>query len=363
MDLSVGIRIMCCLSYADKPMVDICRSLESAGVELLVLSDPRGNGHEEIQAQVSRVESVVVKNRLDKNAVKKYEKLVDEFQPQVIYAVSNKTLSVALIATRRHRDIKVVGYRGTMGHLSRWDPASWLTYLHPRLAHIVCVSNAVKGYLKDDMHINPEKLTTIYKGHDVKWYENQSDVNLKDLGVPENSFVVAFVGNMRPVKGTYYLLSSLKYLPQDSKVHLLMVGEVRDSSVQKLLADKMISKRSTFVGYRKDATALLNASDAFVMPSIKREGLPRAVFEAMALKKPVVVTDVGGMKEQICNGVSGIVVPPENPKALADAFVGLENDSHLCEKYALNGYIRLKEKFNINITFKEFLKLFRKLAE
>jgi len=349
----VSLKLMICLTYADRPLVAICKGLFDAGVELFVVCDPRAEKFDVLKEYGFRLESVVVKSRLDFAAVRQYKKLIGLFDPDVIYAPANKTLSVTLLASRG-KSIKIVGYRGTIGHISRLDPASWMTYLNPRLNKIFCVSHAVEDYLHNKMHIKDSKLITIYKGHDVQWYQNAEKIDLQQFSVPSDAFVVAFVGNIRPVKGVDVLLRSISQIPPESHLHFLFVGEVRDPSIKQLLNDKEVQSRTTFVGYRADALNFIKSSDVFVMPSVEREGLPRAVFEAMALRKPVVVSNVGGMKEQIVDGKCGLIVEPKDEVALVSAFLKLENEPALCSKYGNAGYKRLEEYFNIQQTISKF---------
>jgi glycosyltransferase involved in cell wall biosynthesis len=116
-------------------------------------------------------------------------------------------LSNALLATRG-RPVKQVGYRGTMGHLSRLDPAAWMTYFSHRVDKIICVSGAVERYLQNCGVAN-ERLVTIHKGHDPDWYAHNTSISLEEFGIPEHAFVVGFVGNIRPVKGADVLLEAM----------------------------------------------------------------------------------------------------------------------------------------------------------
>ena len=168
---------------------------------------------------------------------------------------------------------------------------------------------------------------------------------------------------MRPVKGVDVLLRSLRLLPPESPIHLLLIGEIRDKKVLHLSKDPEIASRAHFAGYRSDAPALINASDAFVMPSIEREGLPRAVFEAMALKKPVIVSDVGGMPEQVLHNKTGLVIPPSDEKALADAMTQLAADPANAAELGNAGYKRLNDNFHISSTIDAFEALLHKICQ
>ena len=94
------------------------------------------------------------------------------------------------------------------------------------------------------------------------------------------------------------------------------------------------------------------------MPSLEREGLPRAVIEAMCLGVPPIVTDVGGMPELVEDGKSGRVVPPGNPRALADAMIAILIDRDLRDTCGQNARLRIEEHFNIKTTITRMATLF-----
>ncbi len=275
--------------------------------------------------------------------------------PDLIYAPINKTLAVSIAATKK-LPIKVVGYRGTMGHLRHYDLGSRLTYLHPRLAGIVSLSKAVENFLLS-MHIKA-KIITAYKGFDINWYKSDTPASLSEFGFPEDAFIVGFTGNVRPVKGIDILLKALVKLPATSKIKLLLIGEIRCKHVQRMLNDPSFSARVHATGYRKDACHLIGSCDAFVMPSIKREGLCRAVVEAMAQSVPPIVSDVGGMPELVEADVSGIVVPPSDPTVLAKALSKIEQDTDKRLEMGKAAQQRIQDHFTITRTTDKMEELF-----
>jgi glycosyltransferase involved in cell wall biosynthesis len=236
-----------------------------------------------------------------------------------------------------------------MGHISRFDPASWLTYLNPGVDRIVCVSEAVRRYLLG-FRLPPERLVTIHKGHDPAWYTGLPAPDRAELGLPADAVVVGFTGNMRPVKGADVLLRAARRLQPRPDLHFLLIGEIRDARIRRLAAAPEMASVLHLPGFRKDAAALARLCDVAVMPSVKREGLPRAVIEAMAQGVPAVVTDVGGMPELVEHGVSGLVVPPRDDAALAEALRTLADDPALRARMGRAATERIGSAFHIRTT-------------
>jgi glycosyltransferase involved in cell wall biosynthesis len=145
-----------------------------------------------------------------------------------------------------------------------------------------------------------------------------------ELGIPPEAPVVGTVGNLRADKGHRFLLEAaprIREVVPDVRFvfvgHGGMVDELRRRSRQLGLDRTVI-----FAGYRPDAARLAGAFDLFCLPSI-HEGLPVSLLEALALGKPAVVTDAGGMPEVVEHGVEGLVVPPRDPHALEEALISL----------------------------------------
>jgi glycosyltransferase involved in cell wall biosynthesis len=355
-----SLRILIATTFNDRPDVAVYRGLVAAGFDVDLICLPGARDHDRLAQCGIEVTQMTILNRLNVSAIGKIRQMLKTKRYQIVYAPRNSTLSVCLLASAGMKT-KRIGYRGTIGHLSYLDPASWLTYLNPKIDRIICVSDAVRRYLLS-MRLPSERLVTIYKGHDPSWYSTPSPTSLVEFGVPAGAFVVGFTGNMRPVKGVDVLIRSALHLPVSSPIHFLLVGEVRDRRIERLAADEHIRHRFHFTGFRDDAPALAGACNAFVMPSVEREGLPRSLIEAMAQGIPSVVSNVGGMPELVVDGECGLVVPPREPLALASAFLRLAQDTALRQSIGKHARIRIQTHFNIQSTIEKTIALFREVT-
>ena len=354
-------RLLVVATSIDRPHVALFEGLREAGVEVDLLIDPASPRRDAIRERFPDVAFLPVRTRLDFRAAAELRLRLASRPPDLLFAQDNRPLAVSLMATRG-ASVRVVGYRGTTGHLSRWDPATWMTYLHPRLAHIVCVSDAVESYLREDLRIPSAKLTRIYKGHDPVWYDGPpADPASRDaFGLPGDAVVAGFVGRMRPVKGVDVLIRAMDDLP--ANVHLLLVGEVADARVLRL-AQATDSRRTRihFAGHSTNVLGLLDLCDLFVLPSIEREGLPRAAIEAMCRRKPVVASQVGGLPELLDRGNAGLLVPPRDPVALARALAGLAADPDFRSRLGDAGRRQIESRFHVRETIRETLALHQRL--
>lgn len=148
----------------------------------------------------------------------------------------------------------------------------------------------------------------------------------RELGIGEETVIVGSVGNVNPIKGYEYLLRAAGQVEEntDRTVAVLLAGAVLDSQskyverLQRIREDLDLEDTVRFLGHRSDVGELLLEFDVFALSSIA-EACPMAVLEAMAMRKPVVATDVGGVPEQIDDGETGWLVPPRDPASLARA--------------------------------------------
>jgi len=354
-------RVLVFNPFNDRSETAMYLALVKAGVELELICDPSAAEKEILRNGGVVITEMQIRHRLDINAIRNLRRKLKQDKYDIIYTTLNSCLSVSLIASIGI-DVRQVSYRGTIGHLNRWDPASWLTYLNPRIDRIICVSEAVKKYLLS-LNLPASRLVTIYKGHDPAWYANLKAPPLSAFGIPEKAFVIGFTGRMRPVKGVDILIQAAHCIPKNHDFHFILAGEVKDPGITALASDPRIRDKFHFIGVREDAAAIAGKCDVFVMPSIAREGLPRSVIEAMAQGVTPVVSDVGGMPELVINNESGLVAPPGNPEALSKLISYLADNPGKRKKMGQNAKKRISDTFNINTTVSKTLALFQEVVD
>lgn len=273
----------------------------------------------------------------------------------IVQAFQGKAIAAMLIAATGIQ-VKTVAYRGQTGNIYRHDPVSYLTMLHPRLDGITCVAKAIERDLGRRLwRKHRPRLTTIYKGHDVNWYQ-RCPVSLQDrLGIPPDAFVIGFAANVRPRKGLGVLLEAFNSLPTDSKIHLLLMGR----------GTELIQPagRLHCLGYRQDVIELLSSCHATVLPTLKREGLSRSIIESMALEIPVIASDTGGNAELVADGQTGLVVPPGDAAALASAMLKLSQDRQHTQILGKQARERIAQQFNHRTAVKQYQAFYLSLLE
>ena len=183
-----------------------------------------------------------------------------------------------------------------------------------------------------------ETFVTIHSGVDLAPFaaaKAARDEARRSLGIPEGSFAVGTVGRLIAIKGPGVLMAAARQVidrcPQCLFV-FLGAGELLEP-LRAQAAALGIGSHIRFPGWRPDAARMMSAFDCFAFPSIN-EGMGKALVEAMALEKPVVASRVGGLIDLVDDGVSGFLVPPADPQALADRILFLLENPQAARRMA-----------------------------
>jgi glycosyltransferase involved in cell wall biosynthesis len=169
-----------------------------------------------------------------------------------------------------------------------------------------------------------------------------------ELGIPNGVPLIGEIGRLCDVKGQRELIAALAQVPD---AHAVLVGAdlEQGGAYQAALereAERLgVRDRVVFAGRREDAAHVLAELDVLALPSWT-EGLPLVVLEAMAQRRAVVATPVGGTPEVVVDGETGLLVPPRNPEALASALRRLLADADLRRRMGEAGYERVRERFS-----------------
>lgn len=340
---AMHILVICCIS--DPSELSLFKGLVANGDRLTLVCDPKEPQIEALRALGIKVFPLSIRNRFDLKAIWRLKALTKQEKIDVVYAPTNRALSTFLLASLGAKQ-QIVTYRGTMGHLSRLDPASHFAHLNRRVNKIVCNCDAVRRYLLS-VGVKDEKLSVVYKGHDPAWYTELPAASRSALGFSDDQFLIAFMGNIRPVKGLNVLIEALSILTSKLKIKLLVMGEDRKGAARAFVKCQKLEHLVKFFGFRSDAVSIAAACDLLVVPSLDREGVPRVILQAMARRLPVLASSVGGIPEIISDGKCGALVPPGDVTALADKILELASSEDLRVKYADAAEQELISRFGV----------------
>lgn len=358
----MAIRSLCITEDADRPSVATFIGMHNAGIEVTVVCpDEHPNNQTLRDAGVPTID-IRLPTNFNKEGIAALREELIRGRYHIMHTYNNKAVSNGLRACKG-LPVKVVCYRGIVGAVSFLDPMSWMRYLNPRIDRIICVADAIRRYFLQMqpafLRMPADRPVTIHKGHKLEWY-TAVPADLSELGVPEGAFVVGCTANYRPRKGIEYLVEAMAELPDD--VHLLLVGHMDAPKLNKCIGGSAAKDRIHRTGYVTNAPEISAACDVFCMPSTKREGLARAIIEAMVYRVPPVVTDAGGSPELVVDGECGFVVPPRDAGAIADAIARLHGDEGLRNRMGEAARQRIATDFRNEDTVTKTIELYRELV-
>jgi glycosyltransferase involved in cell wall biosynthesis len=264
----------------------------------------------------------------------------------------------ALVGRRGRRPVTLVSKR-SLDRYGRPDrrAAAWLSN---RLADRVLVNaTAVREIVVDHEWCRSDKIDLIPNGVDLPVRARGASRSSPDAR--GDGPLVGMVGRLGWKKGYEHALEAFALLRD--RVPGLRVDIVGDGSLRAEIESRIetlgLGDTVQLLGQRSDVPACLERFDCFVLSSII-EGMPNALLEAMAMSLPVVTTSAGGSAEVVEDGVSGLVVPPANPAALADAVGRLLADPALASRLAQAAERRVREHYSLDAMIRSMDGLYRR---
>ena len=308
------------------------RKLERAGVPTVVIDEPDDAAAvRALAAHLADVGPDVVHNHM--------------YRAEVV----GTRAAMAVAATGRRRPY-VVGTVHSSRVRSQPDRAA-LAALTPEMDRLIAVSRAIVAKISAEGR-DTVPVDLIYNGVDLQRYDHQEPCcTLRDeYGMEPGAVIVGVVARLEPEKGHPTLLDAWPLvLHEVPDAYLLIVGEGnRRDALEQQARDLRIAHRVVFTGRRDDVPAVTAALDCAVLPSY-REAQGLTILEAMALSRPVVATNVGGIPEMVDDGATGLLVPPRDSVALAGAITRVLTDHPLADTLARAGHDLVHERFCVEL--------------
>jgi len=280
---------------------------------------------------------------------------IRQFDPDIVHAHSTKAGYAARFACAILRKPVIFTAHGWAFTEGRSFLVRHLLALAERLAakvtaKIICVSGYDRDLALRWKVARPEQLVVIHNGIDPQPFLEADGASLRREQGLEKATVLTFVGRLAPPKDLLTLLEAVKKLPE-SVLLVIGDGELRPQ-VERSIRELGLVDRVRLLGQRSDIPQILAASDIFVLSS-RWEGLPYTIIEAMMAGLPVVATRVGGVPELVEDGVTGFLVPPRDPDALAEALQKLIADPELRRRMGRAGREKALKEFTLDRMLRE----------
>ncbi len=226
------------------------------------------------------------------------------------------------------------------------------------LRALVCVSESVQSWIAPHPRLGEIERRVILPGVAVP---AQSAIRAPLEGGREP--VVGMAGPLEIVKGaSFFLRACHRVVEAGHDIRIIIAGSgPEERSLRHLAASLELTSRLTFVDGGVSMRAYLSAMDIYCLPSLQ-QGLGVMMLEAMALGRPVIASGVGGVQSVIEDGVTGVIVPPSDSRALADRIMELLKSPERTRQLALAGQQHVREKFNEERMLDEMIHLYQEVS-
>jgi glycosyltransferase involved in cell wall biosynthesis len=317
----------------------LMKRLAARGLTVHYAGDPRFKDFAGMEAAGVACHEVGIRHKLDRAARKRIRGLLEDHGIEVLHTITSRDAYVGIKA-RRKSPVRVVVRRGAYAPISRFDPADRVIYGRRGADVVITVSHDLERHMIRE-GLAAERIRQVYTGI----WSDELKPQVRDLraehGVAPEALLLGYVGNDRPVKGFDVLVAAMEQLAaRKVPVHLLVAGEGYDTQ-------RRYPANVSLIGFVEGITGFTPNLDAFVIPS-RIDALPRAVIEATVLGTPVIGTAVGGIPEILDHGRAGVLVPPEDPGALAAAIAKGAEDREGLRVLADHALTRNRDLFDLD---------------
>ena len=281
-------------------------------------------------------------------------KIINDEAIEIVHARSRVPAWIAYFACRRTKAVFITTCHG-------YYKKHFFSYVMGWGKRVIALSNVIARHMIEDFGVLHESIKIVPRSVDMERFKYLSpDKKRKD------EFNVGIIGRITPLKGHLYFIKAMaKIARQAPKLKIWIVGEAPASreaykeEIQVLVRRLGLWHCTEFLGTQKDIPGILAHLDLVVLATTTHEAFGRVIVEAQACGVPVVATRVGGVIDIIEDGKNGLLVPPADPKSMAEAVFKIYKDPALARVLAENAFTKVKEQYNVELMVKNTLDVYR----
>ena len=305
---------------------------------------------------------IAMRGEADLPASLRIRKLISRHGYDIVHSHTSHAHSLVFFASLGCRTCRLVTRRVDFSIFrNRFLPINGIKYRF-MADYYIAISHKIKKVMVND-GIAADRIFVVHSGIDLQRFVRVSGDHLvEEFSLKPDERVVINVAHLAGHKGQKYLVGAIPHvLAALPNVRFFIIGQGQlMSELQALSASLAINQALTFTGFRNDVGAFYNIADLFVMSSVQ-EGLGTAILDALALGKPVVAANSGGIPEIIKDGETGRLVEAADSQALAQGIVEMLTQADQAEAMAQRGQAEVKAKFSIDAMAENNLAVYKRL--
>jgi glycosyltransferase involved in cell wall biosynthesis len=353
----------------EQQMLYLASALRERGLRQHVLVRRGTVAHERMRAEGFDVHPLAIANELDVGAVQAIASRMRRLRPHVAHAHASKAHGLIAMAARlcgRRRPALIATRRVDYSIFRHRSPGLDRLKYDPGVDHVLAVSERIRQVLLAD-GLDPDRVSVAHSGVDLARIDRApatQDALRAAARIPAGALVIGTVGALVGHKDHATLVAAMGEVHvHRPDVHLVIVGEGRlRLALEAQIAAGPLGHRVHLVGWRDDVPSWLRVFDVFAFSS-REEGLGTSVIDAMAARMPIVATRAGGIPELLTDGVHGLLVPPQDPPALAAALLTLLADPDRAKRLGTAGRAHVEARFTADRTAAATLAAYRRVLD
>ncbi len=342
-------------------LIHLAEGLRERGYRVIPMGPKDGSGwlSASLRDRGFPHETFSIRRSIDPGAVRTLAESFREHQVNLVHSHEFQLAIYGSAAARMAGIPHIATLHGSRYYSERRHRRFALRWSALRSRALVAVSEAYAEALRRDLRLSADQVPVIPNGVPIP--EGDEAPIRQELKLTEGEPLILAVGNLYPVKGHAVLLRALGHLQRarsDLTWRAAIAGRGQEESSLRRLADELgIGHRVHFLGLRDDVPDLLSAARLWVMPSLS-EGLPLSLLEAMLAGVPIVASRVGGIPEAVGHDRSALLVPPDEPEALATALERMLRNPALRIRLASAARREALERFTVDAMIESYEQLY-----
>jgi glycosyltransferase involved in cell wall biosynthesis len=329
-------------------VADLVRGLAGRGHAVYLAVRPESPLREPLAGVIASWHELPLRNSLDVASARSIAELIGDHGIEIVHAHMGRDYLIAALACRNAKRAKLIITRHHYLPLKKNPIYRWMLQ---DAARFIAVSETVKESLVERIQMPPENVSVIPNWIDAERFQPVDREAARAMFRVRSSLAVACIGQITPAKGQEeYVRAAGRVAHMRSGIEFLIAGEEHEegapftAQLLKLAEASGLRDKLRFLGHVRHIPELLGAVDVVVVPSWD-EGFSLVTVEALAARRPVLASNVGGIRDIIKDGTTGILVPPRDVHALTDKLLWMVSDSPLRERLAAQGQREVYQRF------------------
>lgn len=345
------------------------RAMQERGHRVLIACAPDCRLAERARACGVPLAGVRFRRSSDWRAIHSVRRLLREERVDILNTHSFIDGWVGALAAGLGSGVKVIRTRHLANPVSNRPLTRWL---YTRMTDaLMTTGEALRQRLIRENRLDPERIFSIPTAVDLHRFDPAAHSSAewrRELAVPADAPLIGTIAMLRRMKGHDVFLDAAALVrARIPAARFVIVGDIPSASPLKdeliARADRLgLGEHVIFAGYRDDIPAVLTELDCVVLASTRSEGLPQVIGQALAMARPVVATDVGATAELIRNRSTGILVPPNDPAALAEGIHFVLREPELAARWAQAGQACVRARYGVPHMADQVEQLYQLLA-